>query len=296
MDTKNTCLVIVDTNAFLHAVIYRLKGLEPMTETVLKYNIAYLLSGAYLERLLVEQRTKNFQIILASDLKPYWRLHHLYIHHGVNYKASRGKDTQRNKLMMELKSLMQTYLVSKGKLPLHLYCSESLNGTPVGYEADDIAAGLVKLLSPNYKHTYLLTDDSDWLPLTNNAVTWCGIARYAPRIRTPKIILDWVKQHSNFSGDKSTKAKKAFLWSSHTDIWRFKAIYGDKADGITGDSDLNKYIHYIDLFNPVTAYRIWEEAMFLEKVQYCLFKGREALPMSKIRDTAKNIPLFMNEY
>jgi 5'-3' exonuclease len=178
-----------------------------------------------------------------------------------------------------------------------MWCKEKINGVSVGYEADDIAAGLVKTLSPQYKHTYLLTDDSDWLPLTSDHVTWCGIAGYKPRIRTPEVILDWVKQHDKFSGEKSTKAKKAFIWESHKDIWKFKSIFGDKSDGIGGDKeDPTKYSPYIDLFNPVSDFRIWEEDTFMEKVQYCLFKGRTTLPMTKIRDAAKNIPLFMSEY
>lgn len=295
MNTTDTCLVIVDTNAYLHAINYRLKGLRHIAETILKYNTNYLLSGAYLERLGV----KKFQIILASDLKPYWRLHHLHVTHGVNYKESRGKDPLRNQEIVTLREQLQAYLVSEKikKLPVHMWCKEKINGVSVGYEADDIAAGLVRTLSPSFKHTYLLTDDSDWLPLTSDSVTWCGIACYNPRIRTPEVILDWVKQHDKFSGDKSTKAKKAFIWESHRDIWKFKSIFGDKSDGIAGDKeDTTKYSPYIDLNNPVSEFRIWDEDTFMEKVQYCLFKERAVLPMTKIRDTAKNIPLFMNEY
>jgi hypothetical protein len=293
MNSTDTSLVIVDTNAYLHAVNYRLKGLRHITETILRYNTNYLLSGAYLESLGV----KKFQIILASDLKPYWRLHHLHVNHGVNYKESRGKDPMRNQEIIVLREYLQTYLVSKGKLPVHMFCKNKIGSISVGYEADDIAAGLVRTLSPQYKHTYLLTDDSDWLPLTSDTVTWCGIAGYNPRIRTPKIILDWVKQHDKFSGDKSTKAKQVFLWQSHKDIWKFKSIYGDKSDGIAGDKEnTTKYSPYIDLNNPVSEFRIWEEPTFIDKVEYCLFNERVVLPMAKIRQTAKNIPLFMNEY
>jgi hypothetical protein len=292
MDTKDTCLVVVDTNAFLHSVNYRLKGLQHINQTVLTYNTQYLLSGAYLENLGVEY----FDIVLVSDLKPYWRLHHLFTCHGVNYKESRGKDPLRNKEIVALREILQTYLVSKGILPVHMWCRQKIDGTSVGYEADDIAAGMVRTYSPKYKHTYLLTDDSDWLPLTSETVTWCGIAGYQPRVRKPDIILDWVKQHDKFSGVKSTKAKKAFVWESHKDIWKFKSIFGDTSDGISGDKDVNKYLPYIDLENPISEFRVWDEATFQQKIDFCMFKGRQIIPMATIKAKAKSIPLFMGGY
>jgi hypothetical protein len=292
MNTKDTCLVVVDTNAFLHAVNYRLKGLHHITQTILTYNTLYLLSGAYLESLGVKQ----FDIVLASDLKPYWRLHHLFTYHGVNYKESRGKDPMKNKEIEVLRGYLQTYLVSKGILSVKMWCREKINDVSVGYEADDIAAGIVRTISPSYKHTYLLTDDSDWLPLTSDTVTWCGIAGYQPRIRKPEIILDWVKQHDKFSGEKSTKAKKAFIWESHKDIWKFKSIFGDKADGIAGDKDIHKYSPYIDLENPIAEFGVWNEPTFREKIDYCMLKNRQTIPMATIRERAKSIPLFMSGY
>jgi len=181
--------------------------------------------------------------IWVADKKPYWRSA-VY----PEYKGERNpKPTLFTNVLSSCRKLFRPIGVT-------------------GYEADDCAAAIVKLLPETFKHTYLVTVDCDWMGLVSDSVTWLNTAMFTPRVRGVTGAYNWLlKQY-----DKSPKyLKESFDFPELSDfeprfIWDFKAHFGDSSDNIKADSDS---ISLIDLFNPPANRMLWRKAAFKQVVE-----------------------------
>jgi 5'-3' exonuclease len=159
----------------------------------------------------------------------------------------------------------------------------------LGYEADDLAAGICQRYINSFDKIVFITDDSDWIPFVERSnCYWMGITAREPRIRTWDTCFDWVKISPMFNG--SVK-KKAFQFFAPSDIWRFKQIYGDTSDNLPGNEDPEVYKPYIDLFNPLI--KCWEEEDFSHAIELGIGEEREILNSAQVTEKLKNIPFII---
>ena len=210
-----------------------------------KVQILYLKSGAWFER----KESTPFKIIFLDDEKPYWR-HQELEKQDVMYKKGR----KRNFLKLENLSTITTEF-AEHSLKSHKILSFFDIEKNHGYEADDLASAICKLYPDNKK--YFLTVDTDWLPLVSQNNVWLNLRTSYEQSR----VITNENAHSFLCNrhKKSSKAQKAFIDSMEnvTDYWHFKALFGDTSDGIPPDAQ-KKYLPYIDLFNPPSAFKLWE--------------------------------------
>lgn len=180
---------------------------------------------------------KQVNPIWVKDGKPYWR--NFFV---TDYKGNRGiKPGVWHEIAKEVDQHIKNTLVF------------------TGYEADDIAAGLVQIWKKqNYQgNLYLLTCDTDWLGLVSNErmpfrVKWISTFDYLPRIRGVFEATNWL--------NKKVKRSRKAIREKYTDvnqirqIWDWKSEVGDKSDNLLPGSDLS----LIDLLEPHEDFRIWE--------------------------------------
>lgn len=296
-------LVIIDTNVFLHSVItqYERTGVEAsdLAEKILFFNAMYMLSGAYLENILPTS-CDQVEIVFAMDVAPYWRSPKLE-NLGVVYKGKRYKNTQshRAQIINPMKESLYNFLMSAYDLPLFsMYQDrESLSMPLLGFEADDIAAGLVLTQSQNYDKVYVLTNDHDWIPFTSfSNVIWLNFNESYPRVRGQSVALEWLKSCSE---SQKSKERKAFVWKDVRDLWRFKAWFGDTSDNIPGDKKDKtdgRYLQFIDLFNPTPGCECWMQPDFYEKFKSSKTKAHSIIKMSQIATINKGFPLCIEPF
>jgi hypothetical protein len=272
-------LLLIDTNGLAHFFVHKVEKNEIALDNLSRYvelNVMYLLSGAPLYYVAGDI---PLNVLFLMDTKPYWRDISLK-QIGINYKGKRQCKPEKLSLLSSILTTIQRTLLYRFKHPLFsLIASRRLEGHTVGYEADDLAASVVKMKHKTHNHIYLLTDDNDWLPLTSfQNVTWLGIANRQPRMRTHTQALQWCR--TCFEAKRSIERSK-FVFNSPLDLWEFKAYFGDTSDNIPGDKKHKSeglFKQYIDLLNPNSNFMAWTERDF--NIGFELAKGKERLPIS----------------
>lgn len=278
-------LVLIDTGSIYHAILNAIsiggktKKLRPDYEGQIKFNVAYLLSGTYLHQLGFANQ--SFRCIFLQDCKPYWR-HGLLVKEGINYKGNRTTQGWREKSITTIKGIFNSTLSDCNVRPMSLWASNRIDGNIYGYEADDLAAGVIKTIGRDFDNIFLLTVDTDWLPFTNDPrVHWLNTGHHQPRVRKYNEALDYCK---NSVVTTKTVDRKNFEWFSPLDLWKFKAEFGDAADNLKGSKNTydrpdNFFHKYIDLFNPDNNFRCWEEMAFMDIAKICLTQPRPPVPL-----------------
>jgi len=264
-------LVVVDTKAlqfFVADVATKTHKIQDtnMFQQYTDLNLYYLLSGAWLHD------KSETVYVFANDSKPYWRHYELNQRYGVNYKGNRNKQGQRDLDTTLVGSCLEQFLGQRGLLTLKY--ADFIAGVDgydlqLGYEADDIASYIVQTQHKNYNNIYLLTVDTDWLPLTIYPnVIWLNMKTTAPRIRDAATALQTF-QNTKYQINTTEKRQYASRMTSVLDIWKFKAYFGDSSDNIRGnkkDQCVGRYDSYIDLLNPLPSYNLTNHPLFNELV------------------------------
>lgn len=249
MQTRNSQeleTVIIDVNSFAYNLSWKAEkqGLLDVDITLfeqyVKLNCMYMISGACLN---TEHKERRY--LWVGDSKPYWRYEELK-RFNIAYKGKKSNKNYRYKTFIPL---INTYIESfLAKNNIYVMFID-------GFEADDLAASYVKLFK---EPTNVITTDYDWLPLCDeNHVRWLSMTNSYNRICDKQIALSVFRNDSKYN---STKEQRAYPKNSILDLWRFKAIFGDKSDNIPGDkSNPEKFLPYIDLFTPHQNYDLkWQ--------------------------------------
>ncbi|MEM7578232.1 MAG: hypothetical protein AAF316_00010 [Cyanobacteria bacterium P01_A01_bin.80] len=299
---KNKSVVVVDLRALEYTLVEKFKSAgyvdAATVQLFTRKAFIYIMSGAWLSQIY----SGKISYLFVSDIKPYWR-HYELKKVGIDYKANRKKDSKRNEILGYIRAEM-LYLLDKNNINLLQYC-EYIDGEPTGYEADDLAATFLKQHAHELKNIYLLTVDSDWLPLTSlSNVAWLGITNtqkmrrdgsfnFSPRYRDAVIALKWWQENSSLN---CSKAKKAYPKTDIRDLWKFKAKFGDSSDNLPGD--LKKEIEggfepYVDLWNPPKKYDLSRKDLLFE-----LFVSREfdVLPIEQYKAASDFLPIIPFEF
>jgi 5'-3' exonuclease len=289
-------LLLIDTNAIAHCILQKFERGDYNSfrlDDVIHVNMVYLLSGA----LIHDLDQTPIHTIFAMDAKPYWREYALK-KIGVNYKGKRQSRPERTNLLGRINESIKYTLHTKFKKPIFdLFSNHTVDGYTVGYEADDLAAGIILKNNTKYKNIYVLTDDTDWLPFTTYTnVTWLAVTHRKPRVRTHTEVLEWVKSSHTFT---HTKERSRFTISNPLDIWRFKSYFGDTSDNLNGDKKdktEGRYTPFIDLFNPHLPFLCWKEPDFDCCVEVA--KGKPQTPVTKqtVLNLADSIPLIIDNF
>jgi hypothetical protein len=267
---------VIDFSVFCHQLHSVLEGVDVPPEHypgVLKAQMAWLMSGEWLGSL----KPEGFKPVLVADSKPYWRSEYLLRSEVITRIPRKIKKTE--KLRQELLELLgldpQTEetaarslelteslkIVYKGgrKFPEYTFTKLKKNLTeiaiaqgwvPIGktfYEADDVAAAFCQLnqglAKPN--NIMLITVDTDWLAMLDDQTSWFCMHGWYPRCRfTLDQMNIWATKKFNLS------------FSQPTDLWNYKAVYGDKSDNLPAGSPLE----VIDLFSPPDEHKLWQHA------------------------------------
>lgn len=268
-------LIVIDTNAYAHALIFRIEetlkvvpdlggeNLSRFIKLVAHSSTSYLLSNLVFGSLCPGE-TRDY--VFCQDTKEYWREFELK-QYGINYKGKRARTSQKVSCLAQVNKAIKEYLRRKG---VSIFSCRTHN--QLGYEADDLAAGIVQTIANDYKRVILFTDDSDWLPLINKKIWWYGIHHRYPRLRNDACFKDWRLQSYSFNQSKS---KKNFPMSSFRDVWDFKVRFGDSSDNIPARSKAKgiDFTPYINLFNPLPGYKCWEQEYFQLEAGFCVHQS-----------------------
>ena len=236
-------LIIIDANCVGHIIANKLhKGTSiPLASDdadVYGRLAAHWISNAGWLPALANEQVK---VVWAVDSKPYWR-----VDYEPEYKAHRKKykteaEEQEQKMIRGFVNNWTQLLIEEcGAIAIPRY------------EADDIASAIIRLWHWNdtgrIDHVFISSVDTDWLAMSSEKVTWLNCAYHMPRVRGLNESYEWL-----MSKWKKQSKKRQRWWEipdyqnfSPTDIWQWKSVVGDKADGLKPGSD----IRLIDLFNP----------------------------------------------
>lgn len=288
VDRSKPLMVVVDTSVFIHKLHQSIlmERDDPQYESVLKANLVWLMSGAWLGE---ELRPLLSSMVFVQDKKDrdlaYWRTHWLKDLRntvGIPRKARSKKATQA---LTDLATTAQT-LLEKGveteaerdtlveahqKLTVAYKAGRSLPDYSfkktrnevykwleeldaftlysTGFEADDMAASIVQVNVDNGSpwNVMLLTVDSDWMGLINPNVTWCCMSGFAPTVRDSiEVCNQW-----------AVRRLKSEL-TTWRDIWDIKGQKGDSSDNLPPSGGL--LMPVIDLLNPPAEYQYWLRA------------------------------------
>lgn len=225
----------------------------------------------------------DFTTIWLADTKPYWRLREL-TKHSIHYKGN------RKLYLPNVREAQNSFLGALKTLGIKLFKYTDVK-TSLGFEADDLAAAWLKMKHRKDNVTILLTNDTDWLPLCKRAgVLWCNIFNSEPRVRTRVNILDWVRNASMFQLPKS---KPQFEFNYLSDIWKFKAMYGDKSDNIPPfGENWAEILPYIDLFNPAEGWDLLDYDDFWLQLNNYPLSPKQKISYSDFRDKATTGLIF----
>lgn len=235
-------LVIVDSSVIFFAIVSKLKGKE-IAECHIKELIRFCF--LWVNSLAWVPNLAGAKVIWVEDKKPYWR-DTFY----PDYKKNRQDKPELFPVIVEVFEKMSQQTKEITSVGFH------------GYEADDVAAAIVRLhnqdqlIADQILHINLVTVDSDWLGMVFSKVTWVNTAVHEPRVRKLDDVYEWLRG----KWSKQSK-KKQRMWSlpdythfTPQQIWEWKAVTGDKADNIDASAK-----HVIDLFNPPKVYDILED-------------------------------------
>lgn len=242
-------------------------------QSILKALFCYVNSCDWLGQI----QRGNWNPIWVLDRKRdglYWR-HEYLKNHSIEYKA--GRTTKPDHWYNILGAL--TSLLDIGGGPW-----KSLS--VLGFEADDMASLLVQS-SPLGNYTTMATIDTDWMGLIDEGlVDWYSIwdfqkygnAKNFIRHRfNMETINEWAMQ----------RLKKTF--NKPTDLWDYKAKYGDKSDNLPSNSP----IEVIDLVKVPAKYNLIKTH---KKIAKALIKSKSTVyerPEHALSYLAKySIPIY----
>lgn len=165
----------------------------------------------------------------------YWR-HEYLKDYGINYKSGRTTKPDNWYNIMGFLSTMLDCGTGNWK---------SL-GVP-GYEADDMAA-LICRANTRDNYITLATIDTDWMGLVKEGkVDWYSIWDFCKH-GTAKKFVRLRKDMESFNEWAKHRLKKEF--EKPTDLWDYKAKYGDRSDNLPKNSP----IEVINLVKPPTEF------------------------------------------
>lgn len=257
-------ILVVDMNVIAHnilGVLDKLGGQRYDLNKVVEAQMMWVASGKWLqpdrsqanERLGFVPFDSQPSVVWCMDTKPYWRTQYLLRDDvwskiiplkrkksqpaaPIVYKGGRGKPPTN---IVLVRSAMRMIIAKYG-----WWLFEGQADSNNGYEADDMAALLVRLndLSSDPAQLYLMTCDHDWIGLISEYTSWLNTYGAFPRYR----------RLSNWSvGYKVTMQKPS-------DLWVHKAGTGDKSDNLPnvgGDPDgVAALLPVISLKEPPTDY------------------------------------------
>ena len=198
----------------------------------------------------------DFIPVCVGDRKPYWR-NFFY----PEYKEGRPPKTREFLGVRDLGERVTKKLGIPHLSYLH-------------YEADDVAAGIVKthlltkLTQEDFSKNkiYLYTVDTDWMQLISEGVTWVNTARWEPVIRDIDTYNVYIKK----------KFKREF--EHPQDIVPHKCVYGDKSDNLPPGTPP----YLIDLLNPHPEWNLLETNTDFLQTVLSLDKAKKASSMRDI--------------
>jgi len=227
-------IAILDSSVIFFAINHKLesKGIDPAYHRpLIKLCLTWVNSLAWVPNLM------GTKVIWVEDHGPYWRKDYY-----PEYKDNRKSKPELYQLILECFREMKTR-------------QELRSISFPTYEADDVAAAIVRMFQPANNnslsqkvcHTYLITVDSDWMGMVSDCVTWINTALYEPRIRKIEQCYLWVEGKYRKQSKKKQRLCQLpeFKNFNPTFIWEWKSATGDKADNIKASAS-----HLIGLFNP----------------------------------------------
>jgi 5'-3' exonuclease len=247
-------LHIVDTSNFAYHIAFAahsaglLNSPELQNYTIL--NAAHLITGGFYN----DPYVKEANYLFAYDSKPYWRYAELK-KLGVIYKGKRGSGKVA---YSESIPLITTYLESfLAKNGIYVMYRD-------GYEADDIASAVSQI---SEEDTNLITSDFDWIPLANRqGISWSSTRVAKVRSLHSGNALDFIKNHKAHNSTITQKEFTADMWCV-SDLWRWKARFGDNSDNIPADKEgSGKFLPFIDLHNPPREYNLRHQKDFISDI------------------------------
>lgn len=280
--------VVVDLSVLLHQISngFENAGIKPSDDRyvpALNAQLAYLAGLDWLQG-LKPATPERAQVVFACDQKDkylkYWR-HHYLCSPEVVAKIPRKKQTEE-KARLELISLLEVPALSRtaiqqerisqlaDKLSIHYKAGRKFPDPTfkkikedtykclearlwrhlrfTGYEADDVAASIVRCnsaLPADRQHNILLvTVDNDWLGLVSDRVAWFESQSRFPRLRDDISLISYWSER-----------REGYPVTEPRQIWDMKTIYGDKSDALPPGSPLE----VIDLLGAPQGFRLWEE-------------------------------------
>lgn len=257
-------VIVLDSSVIifllLHALEKKFGKLEEMSleeqENVCKIT---LLSLNWINNMYWFKSTpmKNFTPIWVIDSKPYWRSDYY-----AQYKADRKSKPCLFGNILQLVKDNFNWL-----------------GMP-GYEADDVAAGIVKVLQSHKIPSLVVTSDSDWMGMVSPLTTWINPCEHFPRIRNRTEVYCWIQK-------KALKCPKYHLPEfdkfEPKDLWDFKLQEGDRTDHIPANRNADtdgQFKEIINLFEPPIKHRLWNSQVFREQLAI-LLTNKKAVPTLK---------------
>ena len=256
MIDKIAPLTVVDFRVYVYNILHHYQAIDKnygkkTQQAWLKAAWALHLNRGFTDLPYFEQT-----VVVVDDHNPYWRTKYLEDRGFPPYKDGRK---QKGDDWYKVAEAGKKYILD-AKCPFH-YLSFP------GYEADDVAAALVRVRAPRL--IILSTVDSDWSGLvldsdqyraTNRfefikeeygvepTVWWVNHAHWTPRFRDEAGVRAWTKKRCRIDIDRP--------W----ELWEHKAEEGDKSDNLPPGSP----IEVIDLLNPPE-----EHDILLDKTLSC---------------------------
>ncbi|MEM7772263.1 MAG: hypothetical protein AAF327_17330 [Cyanobacteria bacterium P01_A01_bin.37] len=255
-------IFIIDASVIFHLINSRLQQYALSHEDKELYVKASLLWINALGMLPYFAGADGCKAIWVMDSKPYWRSQYY-----SEYKANRTSKPDVNYVRQVFDSL------------------QLLSIEVESYEADDLAALFCVLfkkrsLRSQWSQLYLLTVDTDWQGLIEEGITWVDVNRHEPVVRdVPRVYTWFEKKH----GAQPKKWQKCYelphAKDFHpTDIWKWKAIVGDKSDNLPPGCDY----HLINLYEPHSEHTLWmrqdvvrEAKVLIKKPVVCRYLHKE---------------------
>lgn len=268
-------LVIYDTSVICHRIIdlttvegkIRNQLTNKNRDERIKAGIMLYSSLFWLESLNAE----DVDIIWVGDDKSekYWRID----------AVREWLDTleEDDSSLARWKSSRAGYKGNRFHEPYRTWCMKRMDKfsnclTIPGYEADDIAAGIVRDIDGT-RPVLLATIDSDWIQMVDETVTWVCMHGYAPQVRDIRGGKIWLANKLRKESGKAqwalSEAGISLLDPDLRDIVKWKSIMGDKSDNLPPGTPST----FIDLFNPAEGKKVWEMDGFTETWQERVRRG-----------------------
>jgi hypothetical protein len=202
---------------------------------------------------------EDFEIIWVGDDKtePYWRIKEV-----KEWLDSLAEDDPS---LVRWKDSRKGYKGNRFHEPYRRWVMNRINKFSnavciPGYEADDVAAAIVK--SEPDREIILGTIDSDWIQMVSEKVTWVCMHGWSPQVRDVEGGKIWLKRKLE---KESRKAQRGLVEAGINlldpdlrSIVKWKSIMGDKSDNLPPGTPEE----FIDLFNPPEERRLWMDEGF----------------------------------